>query len=291
MNWYKTTTATGSQLSAGTRGDDADAMNGNAIMYDGLAGKILTVGGAPNYQYNGGNDPTIATKNAHVIQLNGTNSPAITTNIAPMNYPRAFANSVVLPDGNVFVTGGQLRPKPFSDKDSMLSPELWNATTQTFTVMNPMSIPRNYHSVALLLPDATVLNGGGGLCSSNPCINHFDIEIFSPPYLFNADGSPAGRPDINDVSSASVVVGSDITVKTSATVSSFALVRYASATHSVNTDQRRIPLQPKDGGSPNGYTITIPSDSGVAIPGYWMLFALTDSGVPSKAKAIQIRTA
>ena len=43
MNWY-TTSGTGGTTPAGTRADDTDAMNGNAVMYD--AGKILTVGGA-----------------------------------------------------------------------------------------------------------------------------------------------------------------------------------------------------------------------------------------------------
>ena len=36
--------------------------------------------------------------------------------------------------------------------------------------------PRNYHSVALLLPDGRVFSGGGGLCG--PCAtNHPDAQI------------------------------------------------------------------------------------------------------------------
>ena len=49
MNWYNVN-AGGSTTPAGTRGDDADAMNGNAVMYDAVAGKIFTCGGAPSYQ-------------------------------------------------------------------------------------------------------------------------------------------------------------------------------------------------------------------------------------------------
>ena len=48
MNWYGTG-GTGSQSAAGKRANDADSMCGNAVMYDAVAGKILTVGGAPNY--------------------------------------------------------------------------------------------------------------------------------------------------------------------------------------------------------------------------------------------------
>lgn len=59
-------------------------------------------------------------------------------------------------------------------------------------------------------------------------------------------------------------------------------MRAASATHSVNTDQRRIPLS-FTGNQSSGYTVTMPSDPGVAPPGTYMLFALDDEGVPSVA--------
>ena len=53
MNWYGTT-GSGNQSPAGSRANDQDSMCGNAIMYDAQAGKILTLGGAPNYvsKYN-----------------------------------------------------------------------------------------------------------------------------------------------------------------------------------------------------------------------------------------------
>ena len=49
MNWYDTS-GNGSYYSAGLRGGDPDAMNGNAVMFDAVQGLILTVGGAQNYQ-------------------------------------------------------------------------------------------------------------------------------------------------------------------------------------------------------------------------------------------------
>ena len=48
MNWYGTS-GTGSQSAAGNRADDTDSMCGNAVLYDAVGGKILTVGGAPAY--------------------------------------------------------------------------------------------------------------------------------------------------------------------------------------------------------------------------------------------------
>ena len=50
MNWYGTN-GTGSQEPAGLRGDDTDAMCGNAVMYDATAGKILVTGGSVDYVY------------------------------------------------------------------------------------------------------------------------------------------------------------------------------------------------------------------------------------------------
>jgi galactose oxidase len=70
-------------------------------------------------------------------------------------------------------------------------------------------------------------------------------------------------------------------------VTSFALIRMGSATHTVNTDQRRIPLGQ---GVINGlsYTVTVPKDPGCAMPGYWMLFALNAQGVPSVASIVKV---
>lgn len=48
MNWYDTNGA-GSNVSAGDRTGDTDAMCGNAVMYDATAGKILVTGGSINY--------------------------------------------------------------------------------------------------------------------------------------------------------------------------------------------------------------------------------------------------
>jgi galactose oxidase len=83
--------------------------------------------------------------------------------------------------------------------------------------------------------------------------------------------------------------GMTITVMTDTAVTEFDLVRMAAATHSVNNDQRRIPL-PIAGGDPgSGYRLPLPTDKGVVLPGDYMLFALNASGRPSVAKVIQIR--
>ena len=53
MNWYNPVNG-GSTSPAGVRANDGHAMNGNAVMYDAVAGKIFTCGGAPSYQVGPG---------------------------------------------------------------------------------------------------------------------------------------------------------------------------------------------------------------------------------------------
>jgi galactose oxidase len=283
-NWISTA-GNGSITSAGNRGDSADTMGGNAVMYD--IGKILTVGGATAYQDYGSAVNTQATNRAYTIDISGgPNTPVIFTRTSDMAYARSFSNSVVLPDGKVLVVGGQQHPQTFTDTGAVLSPELWDPATGDFTVMAPDTIPRTYHSVAVLLPDGRVFSGGGGLC--NGCTtNHPDGQIYSPPYLLNPNGTPRIRPVIT-TAPASTTTGSTITVTTNSATPSFALIRLSAVTHGVNTDQRRIPLAPT---TTNGttYTLRLPSDKGILLPGNYMLFALDANGTPSVAKIMNIR--
>jgi len=174
---------------------------------------------------------------------------------------------------------------PFSDNTSILTPELWDPATETFTAMAPMSTPRTYHSIALLLPDARVISAGGGLCGSCST-NHPDAQIFTPPYLLNPDGSPRPRPAIVSAP-VTAAAGTSIDVTTDRAVTGFSVVRMGSTTHTVNTDQRRIPLT-ATATSGSTSTLSLPADRGVLVPGYYMLFALDAAGVPSVARTIRV---
>lgn len=213
------------------------------------------------------------------------NNGVVVNQVASMAYARSYNNSVVLPSGEVLVFGGQAYPIAFEDLQSVVATELWDPETKVFTTLAPMRVPRNYHSVALLMPDGRVFVGGGGLCGDCDT-NHADAEIFTPPYLLNADGSDAIRPVITQAP-ASAQHGATITVSTDSSIGQFALVRLSSATHSVNNDQRRIPVSFTGVGG-NAYSLSIPSSRGVATPGYYMLFGMNSAGVPSVAKIIKI---
>jgi hypothetical protein len=274
MNWIDTN-GSGTISPAGPRADSADAMNGNAIAYD--VNKILTLGGATAY------DHANATNRAYTIDL--TSGQPVVTRTGDMAFARSFANSVVLPNGQVVVIGGQSYPAPFSDTKSVMTPELWDPKTGAFTPLASMPVPRNYHSVANLLPDGRVFSGGGGLCGTCTT-NHTDGAIFTPPYLLNEDGSLKPRPAIT-LAPANAANGSNISVSADQPVSSFVLVRTSEATHSVDNDQRRVPLTIV-GSSGTTYTLAIPADPGVALPGNYMLFAMDANGVPSIAKIVNV---
>ncbi|KAL5358639.1 galactose oxidase [Aspergillus floccosus] len=284
MNWYGTK-ASGSTTSAGQRADQ-DAMCGNVVMYD--AGKILAFGGSRYYE----TQP--ATNNAFILTIDEPEQPADVVVAEPMTYTRTFHTSVVLPDGTVFTHGGQDIGLPFNESYVHFTPERFVPDTSSATgghweQLLPNNIVRVYHSIALLLRDGTVFTGGGGLCGDCDA-NHFDAQIFIPPNLLNSDGSVrTDRPQITSVSPPSGKPGDIITVKTDGSVNEASIIRYGSATHTVNTDQRRIAVElTEDPDENNTYTFEIPSEPGVATPGYYMLFVLNEEGVPSVSENVQV---
>lgn len=287
MNWYSAND-TGTQTAAGTRDTD-DAMCGIFVMYE--PGKILTAGGSPDYTKSDANN------RAHLISIGEYGQPA-TVEIAPsMAYPRGFGNAVVLPDGTVLITGGQRRSLVFTDDAGIMQAELFNPATKTWKTLAAEAVPRNYHSNSILLPDGRVWSGGGGLCytatiggstvNCNKLVDHADGQIFSPPYLFNTDGSAAARPIISAFNATSIKVGGQIKMSTVTANPKFVLVRIGTNTHSVNTDQRRIPLTTVTV-SGTEYTATLPNESGILIPGHYYLFVLSVAGVPSVARTVKI---
>jgi galactose oxidase len=289
MNWYYTDGG-GGVTPAGIRDAANDAMCGVNVMYD--VGKIFSAGGAHYY------DRAPGLSIAHLISIDQVGAPATVERLPDMKYSRAFANVVVLPDGKVLITGGQGWAQGFTDIDPIFPPELFDPATRTFTELSPESIPRNYHSVSILLADGTVFSGGGGLCNvesngtspepeqCHKTVDHPNGQIFTPPYL--TTGAP--RPVIGNLSSATTAPGGELKVTIGGTAEgvTFCLIRIGSVTHSINSDQRRVPLTPQE---TNGSEVVLklPTDSGIVLPGAWYLFAVSAQGVPSVAKTVFIQ--
>jgi galactose oxidase len=288
MHWYDTN-GSGSVTPAGVRDEANDAMCGVNVMYD--IGKIFSAGGSQYYRLAPG------LKTAHLIEINEVGQPATVERLPDMHHARAFANAVVLPDGKILVTGGQGWAEGFTDKEPVFISELFDPVAKTFTELAPEAVPRNYHSVSILLADGTVFSGGGGLCYddgsgiSERCrstVDHPNGQIFTPPYLLTDTPRPVITTAVGPMGNAVNPGGQlKVTMEGSAEGVQFSMIRIGSVTHNINSDQRRIPLIPVTNGAEA--VLTLPGDPGIVLPGAWFLFAISAEGVPSIAKTIWIQ--
>src|SRR5262249_3133316 len=115
-------------------------------------------------------------------------------------------------------------------------------------------------------------------------LDELRFEAYSPPYLFSGP-----RPEIESAAplmwlNSTYAIGTSFQEDHIAAVS---LVRASSTTHQRNTDQRmiRLPIVSKMAGI---VTVATPFDSSIAPPGRYMLFLMSDQGVPSLAKFVTI---
>jgi hypothetical protein len=245
---------------------------GIAAMYD--VGKILVAGGR--------DDPPV--DSAEWIDLNEPSPAWRTTN--PMNHARHHAAATVLPDGTVLVTGGT-SASGNGASEAVMEPEVWDPATGRWTALAPMTVKRLYHSTGLLLADGRVFVGGGGQPNATGEPDHFDAQFFSPPYLFNADGSAAERPRIGDAPSQ-VEYGAQFFVSTPSpgAVGQVTLVKLGSMTHALNQSQRFSRLSFAAGAG--GLTVMAPANANLAPPGHYLLFLVGTNGAPSVARVVHL---
>ena len=246
---------------------------------------LLRLTAANNYDPKviimGGGNP--ATSTTEIIDLGAAN-PA--WQYGPnMSQARIEMNAVILPNGEVLAVGGSVNDEDTST--ASLNADLYDPVSNTFSSAGANAFPRLYHSVALLLPDATVWFAGG-----NPTRGTYvqPMEIYYPPYLYDSNGNFVNRPSIASAPS-NVNYGNIFTVQTpdAASISSIVLVRNGTVTHAFGMDQREVGLSFTAG--TGSLTVTAPPNSNIAPPGYYMLFLLNGSGVPSLASFIQVTAA
>ena len=246
--------------------------------------RVIVVGGGDT-----GTSPT-----AQMINLT-TLSPAWGPPISiPDGRARVNVNAVVLPDGKVLVLGGtQAAPHTCYRFDPSTPVSPW-------AEMDELNAPRHYHSCALLLPSGKVMAAGGAAPGGCTVSVENTIEVFSPPYLFNADGTPASRPAIVSIDGTAPTTTVVPTVHHGATfvietpqagdIAKVVLVRPMAITHNTDTEQRLIHCTFAPSGAntlravaPNGI-----HPHAIAPRGYYMLFILNAAGVPSEGKFIHL---
>lgn len=205
---------------------------------------------------------------------------------------RWYGSGVVLPNGQVFVTGG-------ADIDAVVGPAGESAIRQTelFTPdelggtwrLGPvLDRDRTYHNSAILLPTGQILIGGHapipngyGPVSNNPdtpardFANNFkdaSFQIYTPPNLSRA----YARPIINGRAPSTLDYGTrvSIPVRSESPIHSVVLVRNPSVTHLIDGDQRAVELRIV-GRSERSVVVQLP-DRNVLPPGPYMLFVNRD---------------
>jgi hypothetical protein len=164
----------------------------------------------------------------------------------------------------------------------VLPTEIWNPNTETWSPAAPIAAARNYHSTAILMPNATVLLAGGGHPTGLDDPGEYSAQIYSPPYLF--DGA---RPTIT-AAPASSTYNTSITVTTpnAASISSVNLVSLGADTHQTDMAQHFVPLSfTANSGS---LTVQTPASSALAPYGNYMLFIVNNKGVPSVSAPLNL---
>jgi hypothetical protein len=245
---------------------------GSAVLYD--EGKILIAGGSPA----GPTGPLAPTATTEVIDLvHGSGwEPS-----GSMAFPRRHLSATVLADGTVLATGGTSGAGFNDEKTPVLATERWSPATRIWTTMAPMTVPRTYHSTALLLPDARVMVAGGGE-GAGATEQHSEVELYSPPYLFKGP-----RPVISSAP-PTATYGRPLLVETppGQNIARVTLVRLPSVTHSFDQNSRFLNLTFQS--RADGVVVTAPGNPNTAPPGHYMLFLLNSAGVPSTARIVKL---
>lgn len=281
----------------GTAKNEVDRSYGSSVLLpltpqNGYDPRVMILGG----------DITNSTDTTEIIDL-GLSAP--TWQWGPkMSQRRVRMNAVLLPDGKVLAMGGSVIDEEWVNyqqaiASASLNADLYDPATNTFSPAGVTAYAHLDHSVALLLPDATVWLAGNQVPPDLGQTISFEqhMEIYQPAYLFNADGSFATRPVIAGVQGAGttsdstpiVNYGTQFTtlLQAPADIASVVLIRPGATTHSFNSDQRLVGLvfQTAD----NGLLVTVPSNHNILPPGYYMLFLVSKAGVPSMAQFVDLQ--
>ena len=249
---------------------------------DGYVARILAVGG-------GGANPTDltpdtpATDTAEILDLG---ADVVSWRFTQsMQYGRVMVDGVLLPDGTILAVGGSSTGRNDNTPRPVLTPELFDPVTETWTSLSPVRVPRGYHGSAILLPDGRVALAGKDGSFQADIFKYPDhrVEMFSPPYLF------AGTRPVITSMPPQITYGDQFAIgfDSAAAISRVVLMRPGAVTHQFNMDQRLVVLSHTQ---PTATTLsaTGPPNPNVAPTGHYMCFLISTSGVPSVAGFTQL---
>ncbi|PWA75968.1 galactose oxidase/kelch, beta-propeller [Artemisia annua] len=267
--------------------------------------EVLVCGGAPKGAFRKALNGTFvrALRSCARIRVSDPNPKWV---METMPLARVMGDMLLLPNGEVLIINGASAGTAGWEKgrEPVLHPVLYkpdNMLGHRFEAQTPSTIPRMYHSTAILVRDGRVLVGG-----SNPHVYYnftnvrypteLRFEAFSPSYL---DPSLCGsRPKISPDSQTQFRYGDQVKVRfmLSGHVDPKSLlvtmVSPSFNTHSFSMNQRLLILDGVNTATPIGNSkyqvvVTAPPSANIAPAKYYLLFVVYKQ-VPSEGIWVQI---
>ncbi|XP_062100703.1 aldehyde oxidase GLOX-like [Humulus lupulus] len=253
--------------------------------------EVLVCGGAPKGSF------TEAAKGKFIPALNTCarikiTDPNPTWAMETMPLARCMGDMTLLPNGNVLIVNGAGAGTASWEfgRNPVLNPVLYrtdNKIGSRFETQKPTTIPRMYHSTAVLLRDGRVLIGG-----SNPHSGYefsgvlfpteLSLEAFIPSYLER----PTLRPVIlSPASHTKLSYSQKLTIRfrlngqVDPKLVKTTMVSPSFTTHSFSMNQRLLVLTPTGqvkslGGLMYQVEVTTPVSANLAPSGYYLLFVV-----------------
>jgi hypothetical protein len=205
---------------------------------------------------------------------------------------RVMSCMVTLPDGTYMImNGGQTGVAGFAlGKQANLNALLYDSRLpkhRRISVMANTTIPRMYHSEAVLMDDGRVLVSGSDPQDPATFAQEYRLEVFMPPYLLA--GNPQPKITISNGMDWKNGLAYNVTVTASVsppTSGKFSLLGAEASTHG-NSMGARI-LFPAFSCAGTLCKITAPPGPYVAPPGWYRLFFLDNGKTPSKGQWVRI---
>ena len=210
----------------------------------------------------------------------------------PGNQPmRRHGCATLLPTGDVIFTGGINHEDAVSlpDTDAVLAAEIYHPginwdeqlidfVEEEWVTTSQATVPRNYHSVALMLPNGRVLTAGSNLNGNigGNDVKEFRVEIYTPDYYHDVN-----RPEIiSSPSSLNYAENFSISTTRNNQIHRVALMRCGSVTHAWDGDQRYVGLEFTV--TETGINVTSPPNGNIAPPGPYMLWVVDEDNRPCR---------